>query len=59
MAKKDKGLEDELDERPRRKTPPEHRLHPDTKKSIWGIACIALAIIFVLAGLAKAGPVGE
>ncbi len=38
---------------------PERRLHPDTKKSVWAIVFIGVAIILTLAGLAKAGPVGK
>jgi S-DNA-T family DNA segregation ATPase FtsK/SpoIIIE len=38
---------------------PEHRLHPDTKKSIWAIAFICIAVILVLAGFALAGPAGQ
>jgi S-DNA-T family DNA segregation ATPase FtsK/SpoIIIE len=34
-------------------------LHPDTKKSILGLAFIALAVIFTLAGFEKAGPAGS
>ncbi|MGC9611090.1 MAG: DNA translocase FtsK [Minisyncoccia bacterium] len=33
-------------------------LHPETKKSIWVVALIALAIIFVLAATGEAGPLG-
>ncbi|MDP2741173.1 MAG: DNA translocase FtsK, partial [bacterium] len=37
----------------------EHRLHPETKSSIWAIALAGLSIIFFLAGFHKAGPGGE
>jgi S-DNA-T family DNA segregation ATPase FtsK/SpoIIIE len=35
------------------------RLHPDTKKSIWGISFVCAAIVLVLAGFAQAGPAGD
>jgi DNA segregation ATPase FtsK/SpoIIIE, S-DNA-T family len=35
------------------------RLHPDTKKSIWAIAFICVAVILVLAGFDIAGPAGQ
>ncbi len=38
-----------------RKNPP---LHPDTKKSIWFVVLLGLAIIFILAGTGQAGPLG-
>ncbi|HVO28805.1 MAG TPA: DNA translocase FtsK [Candidatus Paceibacterota bacterium] len=38
---------------------PEPRLHPDTKKSIWAIGFICVAVILVLAGFDAAGPAGE
>lgn len=44
--------------RPTRDEYPEHRLHPDTKKSIWGLSFTAIAILLILAGFAKAGPAG-
>jgi DNA segregation ATPase FtsK/SpoIIIE, S-DNA-T family len=34
-------------------------LHPDALKSIWAIVFFGLAIILILAGIGKAGPVGE
>ena len=37
----------------------EHRLHPDTKKSIWAISFAGAAIILALAGFSKAGPAGD
>ena len=37
----------------------ELRLHPDTKKSVWGIAFLGVAIILFLAGFKNAGPFGE
>src|SRR6266481_4330459 len=36
-----------------------HRLHPDTKLSIWAIVFLGLSIVLILAGFGKAGPVGE
>ncbi len=35
-----------------------HRLHPDTKKSIWGVAFVCIALVLILAGFAEAGPAG-
>jgi S-DNA-T family DNA segregation ATPase FtsK/SpoIIIE len=35
-----------------------HRLHPDTKKSLWAISFVAIAIILILAEFQKAGPAG-
>jgi S-DNA-T family DNA segregation ATPase FtsK/SpoIIIE len=40
-------------------TEAEHRLNPDTKKSIWAIVFIGIAIVLGLAGLRMAGPAGE
>lgn len=37
----------------------EHRLHPDTKKSVWAICFASLAVLFALAWFGKAGPVGS
>ena len=34
-------------------------LHVETKRSIWGIVTLGLSIILVLAGIHKAGPVGD
>src|SRR5271157_3159923 len=36
-----------------------HRLHPDTKKSIWAVSFIGAAVILVLAGMGDAGPLGQ
>src|SRR3989344_2120550 len=36
-----------------------HRLHPETKRSIWAVAFIGVALVLVLAHLHRAGPVGE
>ena len=35
-----------------------HGLHPDTKKSLWAIGFVAIAIILILAEFEKAGPAG-
>ncbi|MDP3948695.1 MAG: DNA translocase FtsK [bacterium] len=37
----------------------EHKLHPETKRSIWAVCFAGLSIIFFLAGFHKAGPGGE
>lgn len=37
----------------------DHRLRPDTKKSIWGIGFICAAVILTLAGFRQAGPAGD
>ncbi len=37
----------------------EHKLHPETKNSIWAVVLTGLSIIFFLAGFHKAGPGGE
>ncbi len=36
----------------------DHRLHPDTKKSIWGVGFLCIAVILTLAGFGAAGPAG-
>ncbi len=38
---------------------PEHRIHPDVKRSIWAIALLGAAVILVFAGFHRAGPAGE
>lgn len=53
MAKKEKRIKEEL---PANKT---ERLHPDTKKSIWAVAMLGMAILLTLAGFEKAGPAGK
>lgn len=35
------------------------RLHPETKKSIWALLLLGVAIILALAGFGKAGPAGR
>lgn len=59
MAKK-KGREEfaKNEEQRNRSASRQERLHPDTTKSIWGIAFVGLGIIFALAGLGKAGLAG-
>ena len=37
----------------------DHRLHPDTKTSIWGISFLCVAVVLALAGFSKAGPAGD
>ena len=37
----------------------EEQLHPDTKKSIWIVAFLGIAIIFILSAVQQAGPVGN
>ncbi|KKW46386.1 MAG: cell division FtsK/SpoIIIE [Parcubacteria group bacterium GW2011_GWB1_56_8] len=54
MARKRNGRKDE-EEREREER---HRLHPETKKSIWATLFVFLAILLVLAGFDKAGPAG-
>ncbi len=36
-----------------------HRLHPDTKKSVWALCFIGVAVILTLAGFSGAGPAGD
>jgi len=37
----------------------EHRLHPDTKKSVWALSFLGAAVVLALAGFSKAGPAGN
>ncbi len=37
---------------------PSPRLHPDTKRSIWAIMFLGLALLFTLAAFGRAGPAG-
>ena len=39
--------------------PQDHRLHPDTKKSVWAVSFLGAAVILTLAGFSKAGPAGN
>lgn len=41
------------------KKPAEPLLHPDTKKSIWALIFLGVAVVLVLAGFASAGPLGN
>lgn len=34
-------------------------LHPETKQTLWGIACVALMLLFIFAGFKNAGPAGN
>jgi len=56
MAKRNGNKKPQENYEPREK---HHRLRPDTKKSIWGISFVGVAIILTLAGIGKAGPVGS
>lgn len=38
---------------------PKHKLHPETKKSIWAISFICISIILILAEFGNAGPFGN
>jgi S-DNA-T family DNA segregation ATPase FtsK/SpoIIIE len=42
-----------------RREPAEPRLHPDTKKSVWAVSFICVAIILILAKFSAAGPAGD
>jgi S-DNA-T family DNA segregation ATPase FtsK/SpoIIIE len=42
-----------------RREPPQHRLHPDTKKSIWAIIFAGCGVVLGLAYVRAAGPAGE
>ena len=37
----------------------DHRLHPDTMHSIWGISFVCVAVVLILARFSLAGPAGE
>jgi len=37
----------------------EHQLHPDTKKSVWAVSFICVAVVLVLAEFGTAGPLGQ
>jgi len=41
-----------------RKDKKEERLHPQTKKNIWIVLCMAGALIFILSAVGQAGPMG-
>ncbi len=58
MAKRNgKKENEEKDEK--KESRREERLHPDTKKSIWAVVLFGLAVVFILAAFAKAGPFGD
>ena len=60
MAKKNKEKERNLKNgRGEDKNGKFRKLHPDTTRSIWAVACLGIALILSLAGFHKAGPVGE
>ncbi len=61
MAKKNKFKAKKADERVRRDPEAERiaRLHPDTRRSIWAIVLVGVAVLLFLAGFAKAGPAGQ
>lgn len=57
MAKKNRkkgGYQDEEE----RDEEPQTRLHPDTKKSVWGVVFAGAALVLALAGFKSAGPAG-
>lgn len=56
---KNKNKKENNDEGERNEPRSEERLHPDTKKSIWAIIFLGLAVVFALAAFAKAGPLGD
>lgn len=39
--------------------PKEPRLHPETKKSVWALVFLGIAVLFILAGFENAGPFGN
>ncbi len=53
MAKKNDRRRTSEDPDPRR------RLHPDTRRSIWAISLLGVAVLLTLAGFHQAGPAGE
>jgi len=63
MARRKKELEEDLEEeespRARRKYKKESQLHPDTRKWLFVVGFLALALILLLAGFHQAGPAGE
>jgi S-DNA-T family DNA segregation ATPase FtsK/SpoIIIE len=56
--KKPGGAANRNNERPREREEKE-RLNPETKRSIWAVAFVGIALVLVLAHLHRAGPVGE
>lgn len=63
MARRKKELEEDLEEeetpRARRKNKKESSLHPETRKWLFVVGFLALALILLLAGFHQAGPAGE
>lgn len=63
MARRKKELEEDLEEeetpRARRKYKKETQLHPDTRKWLFVVGFLALALVLLLAGFHQAGPAGE
>ncbi len=64
MAKKKKKKQQtsenkKFPERESSRTQTKYPLHPEIKKSVWMVGFLALAVIFLLAGLGQAGPWGE
>jgi S-DNA-T family DNA segregation ATPase FtsK/SpoIIIE len=63
MARRKKELEEDLEEeetpRARRKHKKESQLHPDTRKWLFVVGFLALALVLLLAGFHQAGPAGE
>lgn len=63
MARRKKELEEDLEEeeapRTRRKNKKESSLHPETRKWLFVVGFLALALILLLAGFHQAGPAGE
>jgi len=45
--------------RPNSGAPEAHRLHPETKQSIWAIVAVGAAVILILARIGAAGPAGR
>lgn len=46
-------------EKDSKKKLPNNPLHPEIQKSVWMVSFLALAVVFLLAGLGQAGPWGE
>ena len=63
MARRKKELEEDLEEeetpRTRRRNKKESSLHPETRKWLFVVGFLALALILLLAGFHQAGPAGE
>lgn len=63
MARRKKELEEDLEEeeapRTHRRNKKESTLHPETRKWLFVVGFLALALILLLAGFHQAGPAGE